>query len=110
MIENILEHIAFETNLDPADVRLINISKDNQMSKLLPKFLESTEYRSRRKEIDEYNGRNRWRKRGIGLALMEYAIEYFGQFTATVAIYHSDGSVVITHGGIEMGQGKHPYP
>lgn len=37
---------------------------------------------------------------------MDYPIFYFGQYPATVAIYHVDGTVVVTHGGIEMGQGK----
>ncbi|XP_067645565.1 uncharacterized protein [Eurosta solidaginis] len=105
MIENIMEHIAFEANLDPADVRAINIKDGNKMAELLPRFLKSTEYRERRKEIDAFNEKNRWIKRGIGLAIMEYPINFVGQFPATVAIYHVDGTVVVTHGGIEMGQG-----
>ncbi|XP_030374471.1 indole-3-acetaldehyde oxidase [Scaptodrosophila lebanonensis] len=105
MIEQILEHIAFEVQADPADVRLLNISKDNKMSELLPKFLQSREYHARRQEIEEHNAKNRWHKRGLGLAVMDYPIFYFGQYPATVAIYHLDGTVVVTHGGIEMGQG-----
>lgn len=106
MIENILEHIAFEANIDPADARLVNLEPGNKMNELLPKFLKSTEYKNRRAEIDKFNANNRWIKRGLGLAIMEYPIFYFGKYPATVAIYHSDGSVVISHGGIEMGQGK----
>ncbi|XP_061392391.1 uncharacterized protein LOC133327874 [Musca vetustissima] len=105
MIENILEHIAFEANIDPADARMINIEEDNKMRELLPNFLTSTEYRERRKEIDDFNAGNRWLKRGIGMAIMDYSLEYTGQHSATVSIYHIDGSVVISHGGIEMGQG-----
>ena len=105
MIENILEHIAFEAEVDPADARMVNLVPGNKMNDLLPRFLKSTEYKSRRKEIDEYNGKNRWIKRGLGLAIMEYPLLYFGQYPATVSIYHADGSVVISHGGIEMGQG-----
>lgn len=37
---------------------------------------------------------------------MNFPIIYIGQFPATVTIYHVDGTVVVTHGGIEMGQGK----
>lgn len=105
MIENILEHIAFEANIDPADARLINIIPGNKMQELLPRFLKTTEYKKRRLEIDDFNGKNRWLKKGLGLAIMEYPIFFFGQYPATVAIYHTDGSVVISHGGIEMGQG-----
>lgn len=105
MIENILEHIAFETNVDPADARMINLVPGNKMNDLLPRFLKSTEYRNRRKEIDSFNEKNRWIKKGLGLTIMEYPLLYFGQYPATVSIYHADGSVVISHGGIEMGQG-----
>lgn len=105
MIENMLEHMAFEANLDPADVRLINLKQGNKMEKLLPRFLQSTEYRQRQKEVATFNGSNRWIKRGLGLAIMEYPVNLVGQYAATVAIYHVDGSVVISHGGIEMGQG-----
>ncbi|KAH8420939.1 hypothetical protein KR222_010850 [Zaprionus bogoriensis] len=106
MIENIIEHLAFEVQRDPAEVRLLNIAKNNKLAELLPKFLESREYQARRKEIEAHNDSNRWMKRGLGLAIMDYPVFYFGQYPATVAIYHVDGTVVVTHGGIEMGQGR----
>lgn len=105
MIENMLEHMAFEANLDPADARLVNLRPGNKMVELLPRFLQSTDYQQRRKEIATFNDSNRWVKRGLGLAIMEYPVNLVGQYAATVAIYHVDGTVVIAHGGIEMGQG-----
>lgn len=36
---------------------------------------------------------------------MKFHVEYFGSLHALVSIYHRDGSVSITVGGIEMGQG-----
>lgn len=106
MMENIIEHVAFEVQRDPAEVRLLNMPKSQKLAELLPKFLQSREYEARRKEIEAYNLANRWMKRGLGLAVMDYPVFYFGQYSATVAIYHTDGTVVISHGGIEMGQGK----
>ncbi|XP_016926117.4 uncharacterized protein AOX4 [Drosophila suzukii] len=105
MMENIIEHVAFEIQKDPAEVRLANISKKSKMATVLPEFLKSREYYERRKEIEAFNSTNRWKKRGLGLSVMNFPVIYIGQFPATVTIYHVDGTVVVTHGGIEMGQG-----
>lgn len=105
MIENIVEHTAFALNLDPLEVRLANLIEGHKIGTMIDHFVNSTKYKERRQEILSFNQQNRWIKRGLGLATMEYHIGYFGQFPATVAIYHGDGTVVVTHGGIEMGQG-----
>ncbi len=36
---------------------------------------------------------------------MEYPQPYFGLYPALVAIYSEDGTVAVTHGGVECGQG-----
>ncbi|XP_037946121.1 indole-3-acetaldehyde oxidase-like [Teleopsis dalmanni] len=105
LIENMIEHIAFETGVDPVDVRLANLITAHKMRDMLPRFVNSTEYSKRKQQISDFNKKNRWIKKGLGMAIMEYHIGYFGQYPATVAIYHGDGTVVISHGGIEMGQG-----
>lgn len=63
------------------------------------------EYKSRKKQIDSFNCGNRWTKRGIAILPLKYHLEYFNQQAALVSIYSRDGSVAISHGGIEMGQG-----
>ena len=51
---------------------------------------------------------NRWRKRGIALMPLKYVHHYMGfNFSVLLSIYYADGSVAISHGGIEMGQGIH---
>ncbi|XP_054089258.1 uncharacterized protein LOC105220608 [Zeugodacus cucurbitae] len=105
MIENVLEHISFETGLDPVDVRKANLIPGHKMDQMIEHFIQSTDYKMRKQNVKTFNENNRWRKKGLGIAIMEYHIGYFGQFPATLAIYHRDGTVVISHGGIEMGQG-----
>ncbi|XP_055902593.1 xanthine dehydrogenase-like [Eupeodes corollae] len=105
MTETIMEHIAFETQRDPVDVRMENIAQDHKIRGLIEQFLKNSEYRMRRIEVEKFNEANRWRKKGLGITIMQFDVMHFAPFAATVAIYHADGSVVISHGGIEMGQG-----
>uniref|UniRef100_A0A1Y9H2G4 FAD-binding PCMH-type domain-containing protein n=1 Tax=Anopheles dirus TaxID=7168 RepID=A0A1Y9H2G4_9DIPT len=105
MIENIMEHLAWELGLDPLVVRLANIPAGSKMHGLLPQFRKDVEYNRRKAEIDQFNVDNRWRKRGIAISLMRYPLGYFGALHALVAIHAGDGTVSVTHGGIEMGQG-----
>ncbi|XP_058459564.1 uncharacterized protein LOC131435563 [Malaya genurostris] len=105
MIENIMEHIAFVTGLDPLDVRMANMPKDIKMLELMPQFRLEVDFDARKKKIHQFNEENRWRKRGISIVPMRYPMGYFGSLHAIVSIYHDDGTVSISHGGIEMGQG-----
>ncbi|XP_058831556.1 uncharacterized protein LOC131690075 [Topomyia yanbarensis] len=105
MIENIMEHIAHEMGLDPLEVRMANMTSDNKMQQLMPQFRKDVQFDERKRVIDEFNASNRWKKRGIAIVPMQYLLDYFGQLNAIVSIYAGDGTVSVTHGGIEMGQG-----
>ena len=49
---------------------------------------------------------NLWKKRGITMTTCKYGMSYFGSgHGATVTIFGRDGSVQISQGGVEMGQG-----
>lgn len=104
-VETIFEHIAHETGIDPESVRLANIPPDSKIRQLFADFRKDTEFVERKAEIDRFNDENRWRKRGISMIPLAYRIDYGGPFDAWVAIHHLDGSVSITHSGVEMGQG-----
>ncbi|XP_078398847.1 xanthine dehydrogenase/oxidase [Cetorhinus maximus] len=72
--------------------------------------LESSSYHSRRKAVDEFNRQHRWKKRGLAIIPTKFGISFNATFMnqagALVHIY-TDGSVLLTHGGTEMGQGLH---
>lgn len=65
-------------------------------------------YPQRRHAVAEFNRTNQWRKRGLALIPTKFGISFTALFLnqagALVHIYH-DGSVLVAHGGTEMGQG-----
>eukprot|EP00435_Cladocopium_sp_Y103_P068446 s31_g31.t1 len=71
---------------------------------------ESCDFAKRHAEIQEFNRQNRWRKRGIAQLPTKFGISFTAKFMnqagALVHIY-TDGTVLLTHGGTEMGQGLH---
>jgi len=64
----------------------------------------------RRKQIDEFNANNKWKKRGLDTNCSKYGInftaKFYNQGGALVLVY-TDGTVLVSHGGTEMGQGLH---
>ena len=68
----------------------------------------SFETNKRRIEIEKYNKENKWKKRGLAVIPTMFGIgfglKFLNQGGALVHIYR-DGSVLVSHGGIEMGQG-----
>ncbi|XP_055604383.1 uncharacterized protein LOC129752632 [Uranotaenia lowii] len=107
MAENLMEHIAHALGKDPLEVRLQNMSPDCKMRTLLPEFVKDIEYEQRRTAVNQFNVENRWKKRGIAIATMQYPQVFFGQMHAQVSIYHYDGTVSISTGAIDMGQGAY---
>nr|XP_018909623.1 PREDICTED: xanthine dehydrogenase-like [Bemisia tabaci] len=106
-IEHVFEHIATELKKDPLVVRATNFADDSKehLGTIIDQLKESSDFDNRKKKIQKFNGENRWRKQGISITPMRFALGLFGNFHVLVSIYQSDGSVSITHGGIEMGQG-----
>uniref|UniRef100_A0A0A9YL90 Indole-3-acetaldehyde oxidase n=1 Tax=Lygus hesperus TaxID=30085 RepID=A0A0A9YL90_LYGHE len=105
-IETIMEHVAFTVGKDPQEVRLVNMGDEEVLlSNLMNSIKASSEYERRKREINAFNKVNRWRKKGIAMMSMKFPIEHYFSYHALVSIYGDDGSVSVTHGGVEMGQG-----
>ncbi|XP_030901677.2 aldehyde oxidase isoform X1 [Melopsittacus undulatus] len=114
--------VADKTGLSPEKIREMNMYKENEQThfkqKLDPQNLircwnecmEKSAYYSRKTAASQFNKQNYWRKKGIAIVPMKFPFglgsRYLSQAAALVHIY-TDGSVLLTHGGIEMGQGIH---
>jgi xanthine dehydrogenase large subunit len=72
--------------------------------------LRSGDHDRRRAEVDAFNAEHRHRKRGLAVTPVKFGISFnltaFNQAGALVHVY-KDGSVLVNHGGTEMGQGLH---
>jgi len=72
----------------------------------LERLKTSSDYEARAEAVEQYNKDNLWMKRGISLVPIQYPHSQFGtRYIVHIAVYHDDGSVAVSHGGIEMGQG-----
>jgi len=71
---------------------------------------EKSNYYEKRKEVDTFNKENRWKKRGLAIIPNKFNIAFTAMFLnqagALLHVYR-DGSVLLSHGGVEMGQGLH---
>lgn len=119
-MEAIMEHIAAYLGKDPLEVRELNLAetgaerpsfppveKNVFKDDILPLLKTSADFENRKLEVAAFNDTNRWRKRGIALVPSGFNIGYAGNFRfgGLINIYSHDGTVAITHGGIDMGQG-----
>jgi xanthine dehydrogenase/oxidase len=72
--------------------------------------ISESAYKERKSQAEAFNAAHKWRKRGLALIPTKFGISFtalwFNQAGALVHIYH-DGSVLVAHGGTEMGQGLH---
>ena len=121
-IENILDTIARQLGRDPLEVRRINFYgqternvtpygqtlRDNIIAALVAELEASSDYQVRRADIAASNASSPVLKRGLALAPLKFGISFnvkhFNQAGALVHVY-TDGSILVNHGGTEMGQG-----
>jgi len=123
MMEAIMQHSAIEIGMSPLDLRMNNLMEQGDpimpppltldVESPIPTMIEnvktSGEYTVRKEAASEFNKANRWKKRGISLVPMRYGhnISLFPglRMNCLISVCGGDGSVSVSHNGIEMGQG-----
>lgn len=102
-----MERIAYELNLDPLDVRLTNLDivKHTDIQELVTSIKIKADYQARREDVNHFNKKNRWKKRGLRFSFLRWDQDGMTQWDVNMSVYHGDGTVAIVHSGIEMGQG-----
>lgn len=121
-IEYIIDDIARNLGRDALDIRRVNFYGvtsrnitpygqeivDNVIEALTAELERSSAYRARRAAIDAFNQNSPVLKKGLALTPLKFGIAFnvthLNQAGALVHVY-VDGSVLVNHGGTEMGQG-----
>jgi xanthine dehydrogenase large subunit len=128
-IERVVDHIAHHLGHDPVAVRRANYYaemaddsaeasgnttpygmpvKDFLLHEMTETLIASSDYAARRAAIAKWNAENPTLKKGIAFAPVKFGISFtlthLNQAGALVHVYQ-DGSIMLNHGGTEMGQG-----
>ncbi len=121
-IENIIEEIANNLGMDSLEVRQVNfyqqktnnvtpyaqVIEDNIINELTSELVDETGYHKRRQEVQKFNQKSKYLKKGLALSPVKFGISFttqlLNQAGALVHVY-KDGSIYLNHGGTEMGQG-----
>lgn len=81
---------------------------DNVIHELSNELVDSSRYAKRRLEIEHFNNTSPILKKGLALTPVKFGISFnvphYNQAGALVHVY-MDGSIMVSHGGTEMGQG-----
>ncbi|KAI2882529.1 hypothetical protein CBS76997_8527 [Aspergillus niger] len=106
-----VEQLRWQNMYKPGDKTHYNQElKDWHVPLMYKQVMDESSYEERRKAVEEYNKKHKWSKRGMALIPTKFGISFTALFLnqagALVHIYH-DGSVLVAHGGVEMGQGLH---
>ncbi|KAK4875652.1 hypothetical protein RN001_012074 [Aquatica leii] len=120
--EHIIRSVAEYLNKDAVDIARLNFYQEGDTTHYNQKLeycnilrcwnecLESSNFIKRQKQVEQYNREHRWKKRGISVVPTKFGIAFTALFlnqTGALVHVYTDGSVLVTHGGTEMGQGLH---
>lgn len=124
VIENAIDSIARFLKKDAAEIRFKNLYGidnrnitpygqpvlNNRLHTIGERIIRSSDYWVRRKQANAFNKEMEFVKKGLALTPVKFGISFTTSFLnqagALVMIY-KDGSVLVNHGGTEMGQGLH---
>lgn len=121
-IETVIDRVARYLKKDSAEIRLKNFYgiedrnvthygetvENNRLHMIYDALIKFSDYKNRRNEVDEFNSKNEFFKKGLALTPVKFGISfttsYLNQASALVNVY-TDGTILVNHGGTEMGQG-----
>jgi xanthine dehydrogenase molybdopterin binding subunit len=124
LMEMVVDRIARVLGKDAAEVRKLNFYgtaannvthygqtvEENRLHLIYDRLIASSDYRERRKEIARFNAAHEFAKKGLALTPVKFGISFTTTFlnqAGALVLVYDDGTVLVNHGGTEMGQGLH---
>ena len=123
--ETIVEHVAAHLQMDSLVIRQLNMYKEGDAThfgqklerwhipRMTDELLRSSQFSERQKAVEQFNGENIFRKRGICFLPTKFGIAFTAKFLnqagALVHVY-KDGSVLVSHGGKSKQRLSFPHP
>uniref|UniRef100_H2YPE4 FAD-binding PCMH-type domain-containing protein n=1 Tax=Ciona savignyi TaxID=51511 RepID=H2YPE4_CIOSA len=112
--EVVMEHVAHQLNIDPIEVKRANLPTFTTLlfhfaifeRYIKVNLLDEYKINERQSAISTFNKNNKWKKKGLAVTPIKWGVGWgWVQHTVLVSICANDGTVVVSHGGIESGQG-----
>eukprot|EP01113_Clastostelium_recurvatum_P035010 TRINITY_DN4821_c0_g1_i1.p1 TRINITY_DN4821_c0_g1~~TRINITY_DN4821_c0_g1_i1.p1 ORF type:complete len:1340 (+),score=354.41 TRINITY_DN4821_c0_g1_i1:272-4021(+) len=116
-MENIMDHVATQLAMNPDTFRQMNFYANGQYTPYgqpianfnIPRMWSavqtSSDYKDRLAVVQAYNTANRFTKRGVAISPVKFGIGWGGAQYGVLLNVMPDGTVNISHSGIEIGQG-----
>ena len=121
-IENMIQEIALVLKKDALEIRRLNcyahaernvtpygqVVRNHLLPEIIDQLADTSGYRQRLKDVEEFNRQSTTHLRGLALTPMKFGISFTTKFlnqgNALVNVFR-DGTVQVSSGGTEMGQG-----
>ncbi|MCX6122560.1 MAG: xanthine dehydrogenase molybdopterin binding subunit [Ignavibacteriales bacterium] len=123
-IETIIDRAARYLKKDALEIRFANFYgietnnithygqqiENNRLFVIYDQLMKSSEYYERRSKVNNFNAAHEFIKKGLACTPVKFGISFtttfLNQAGAIVNVY-TDGTILVNHGGTEMGQGLH---
>ncbi|CAK9000327.1 unnamed protein product [Durusdinium trenchii] len=103
IMEAIMEQVARAVGRDPVEVQELNLAEG--MQKAWQRLKAKVAYEETRKAVKDFNSQSRYRKKGLYCMGSRYQLEPNTFMEKCFLRVHDDGSVLLEHTGLEVGQG-----
>lgn len=117
IMEHVMEHAAQALQMKPANLKKFNFFQKGQVTptgtKLVywnldviwAQLLKTSDYEARSASVAQFNQANQWKKRGISIVPVRWEAGWTGDHQTALVNVYPDGSVLVCHSGVEIGQG-----